>query len=347
MIRTVKGGVKDLYALWRHSLLIPHLGDFLGRALLNGNVLALFKVHVNGGRGSQHIKGHAIVFSQNGHAGRTDFVARIAVGRNAVTAHKHRVYPPVFHHLRGHVVANEGRIHPIGHHLKGGQACALQQRPGFIAEHLKIHAPFPAQMNGSQRRAVPGGGQLPGVAVGQNAVPVLEQSQTVFANLAAHPHILVLNGHAFPAQQLYQLGQRRVFMVQHHLLHPVQRPGQIDGRRPGGVQIFLGLVKLHAKILIIPGLNALCRQIHAKGRRHADSGRAAHLQQINRIPDFLLPGQFQHFHPARQPGLVNNHQRAFFIVQRNRFVAHNGLFRHVHPLLFLTDFFARYKQKAV
>ena len=183
-------------------------------------------------------------------------------------------------------------------------------------------------MDGSQRRTVLGGRQLTGVAVGQYAVAILDQAQAVFADLATHPHVLVLNGDALPAQQLLDLRNRLVPVVEGDLLHPVQRPGEIHCRRPGGVQIFLGFMKLPIKTVEVLRLNLPGGQIQAEARSHADRGRATHLQEIDSLPNVLLFGQVQNLHLARQLRLIDNDQRVIFLIQRHGFVAHNVLICH-------------------
>ena len=196
-------------------------------------------------------------------------------------------------------------------------------------------------MNGGQRGAVLGGGQLAGVAVGEDAVAVLDEAQAVLADLAAHPHVLVLDGHALLVQKLLELRNALVPVVQHHLLHAVERPGEIDGGRTGGVEVVLGGLELSVEVLPVVGLDLLGGQIHAEARRHADGGRAAHLQKVDGVPDVLLVGQAEDLHLIGQLGLVQDDQRALFIVQRDGLVAHDALVSHGGFLPYLAASSAR------
>ena len=191
-------------------------------------------------------------------------------------------------------------------------------------------------MNGRQRRAVLGGCELTGVAVGQNAVAVLDEAQAVFADLAAHPHVLILDGDAFLVQQLLDFGDGLVLVVRNNLLHAVERPGEVHRRRAGGIEIFLRLLELGVELVIVVRLNPLGGQIHAEAAGHADGGRAAHLEQVNCVPDILLFGQVQHLDLVGQLGLIQNHQRVLLVVQRDGFIAHDILLLgHGGLLLFL------------
>ena len=226
--------------------------------------------------------------------------------------------------------------------LEGGQARALQQRAGFVREDAEVHAALTAQMDGGQRRAVLGGGQLTGVAMGQDAVAVLDQAQAVLADLAAHPHVLILDGDALPVQQLLDLGDGLLPVVDDDLLHAVERPGEVDGGRAGGVEVLLGLLELGVEVVVVLGLDLLGRQVHAEAAGHADGGRAAHLEQIDGLPDVLLLGQAQHLDLVGQLGLIQNHQRALLIVQRDGFIAHDVLLlSHDGFLLYLAAASAR------
>ena len=96
--------------------------------------------HVNGRGGPQRINRDAIILRQNGYAAGADLVGKVAVGGNAVTAHKAGLHPAVFHHHRGHVVADKGHIHPRPLQFIAGEPGALQKRTGLVGEYLHPHA---------------------------------------------------------------------------------------------------------------------------------------------------------------------------------------------------------------
>ena len=328
MIRKIECWIVGLDALGRHALFVPHLGHFFLRPLFDDDVLALLDTHIDGGGGPEHIERNAVVLRQDGHTGGADLVARVAVGSYPVTADKHCVDPSVFHHLGSHIVTDDRGIHAVGIQFEGREARALQQRPGLVAEHSEVHALFPSEVDRRQSRAVLRRGQLAGIAMGQDAVPILDQRQAVFADHPAHPDILRLDLDALLPQQFHDLRNRFFLVIDDHLLHPVQRPGKVHRRRAGGVQVFLRFVEGIEEFLICIRLNVLRRQVNAEGRRDADRRSAPDLKQIDCLPDIFLVGQMQDLHLTRQLCLVQDHQRTFLLIQRNGFISHNALVAH-------------------
>ena len=110
---------------------------------------------------------------QNGHAAGADFVGRVPVGGDPVAAHKAGLDPAVFHDHGGHVVADQRYVHPGPVELIAGEPGPLEQGPGFVGKDADMEAPLRRQEKGPLGGAVAGGGQRPGVAVGEDAVPLL------------------------------------------------------------------------------------------------------------------------------------------------------------------------------
>lgn len=64
-----------------------------------------------------------------------DLVGGVAVGRHPVAAYKAGLDPSVLHHHRGHVVTDQGDVHPRLMQLPGGEPRPLEQGPGLVGEH--------------------------------------------------------------------------------------------------------------------------------------------------------------------------------------------------------------------
>ena len=231
MVGDVKGRIEALHPGGGHGLPVPQGADLLRIPLLDGDVVPVGTVQVDGGGGPQHIEGDPVVFGQDGHSAGADLVGGVAVGRHPVAAYKAGLDPSVLHHHRGHVVTDQGDVHPSLMQLPGGEPRPLEQGPGLVGEHPQGDPPFPGQQDGTQGGAVSGGGQRPRVAVGQHPVPRLQQGEPVLRNGAAHLLILPADGPALRLQsggQLLRGASGQSGGAVHHALHC---PGQIDRRR--------------------------------------------------------------------------------------------------------------------
>lgn len=97
MIRDIKCGIIYLHLPRCHTLFVPHVGDLLGRALLDADVGPGRSVHVDGRAGGTDVEGDAVVFGEDGDAGGADFIRDVAACGNAVTADEDGVDPAVLH----------------------------------------------------------------------------------------------------------------------------------------------------------------------------------------------------------------------------------------------------------
>lgn len=97
MICDIECGIIDFYVLRGHAFLVPHVGDFLGRALFDADVGAGGGVQIDGGGGGADVEGDAVVFGEDGDAGGADLVGNVAVGGDAVTADEYSMDPAVLH----------------------------------------------------------------------------------------------------------------------------------------------------------------------------------------------------------------------------------------------------------
>lgn len=77
------------FTIWRHHFFQAASTSLeLVRApLLDGDLLAVLEVQVQGGRGAGHVEGHAVELGQDGELVRAYLVGRVPVADDAVGAH--------------------------------------------------------------------------------------------------------------------------------------------------------------------------------------------------------------------------------------------------------------------
>ena len=224
MIRDVECRVIDLYTVCGHALLVPHIGDFLGGTLFDVDVGTCWGVHVNGGSGGADVEGDAVVLGEDGDTGGADFVRCISIGGNAVTADEDGVDPAVFHDGGCHVVADEGDVHAGRAELIRGEACALQKRARFVGKDAEVVAFLVAEVHDGGGRAVFGGGELSGIAVGEESHTRFYEGERVLAYFFADVDVLLLDTEGFVTEQAADLRDGFVRSVFDDSFHTVQRP---------------------------------------------------------------------------------------------------------------------------
>ena len=193
---------------------------------------------------------------------------------------------PFPHHLRGHVVADQGDRDAAALQLPGREPGALEQRPGLVGEDAERDALLVGGEDDRQGRAVIGRGQAAGVAVGQDALAGLDQLRAVAADRPAHRPVLVVDPAGLVEQPLQQLrpagcqpGRDR------NGVHAVQRPEQVHRGRPAGAE---GCGRRAERIADRLGVidPSRPRPDHGPvGRRDPDRRRTADPQRPDRLPD--------------------------------------------------------------
>ena len=201
MIGHIEGGVIDVNASWCHALFVPHVGDFLGRALFDLDVPARGGGEVDGGTGGADVEGDAVVFGEDGDTGGADFVRGVSIGGNAVTANEDGVDPAVFHDGGCHVVADEGDVHASRTEFIRGEACALEQGACLVGKDAEVVAFFVSKVHDGGGGTVFGGGELACVAVGEESVAGLYEGERVLAYFFADVDVLLFDAESFIAQE--------------------------------------------------------------------------------------------------------------------------------------------------
>ena len=206
MVCHIEGGVIDVYSLWCHTFLVPHVGDFLGGTLFDLDVPARGGGEVDGGTGGAYVEGDAVVFCEDGDAGGADFVRHVSIGGNAVAADEDGVDPAVFHDGGCHVVADEGDVHASRTEFIRGEARTLEQGACLVGKDAEIVAFFVPKVHDGGGRAVFGGGELPCVTVGEESVAGLYEGERVLAYFFADVDVLLFDAEGFITQECADFG---------------------------------------------------------------------------------------------------------------------------------------------
>ena len=128
--------------------------------------------------------------------------------------------------------------------LPGGQPGALEQRPGLVGEDAEAPALLGGGEDDGQGRAVVGRRQAAGVAVRQDALRRRGSGRRRPRPIARHiAAVFLVDGLRLVEQPSRQLGRRQSRAACDAPLHAVQRPEQVDGRRPAGAQVVGDLVE--------------------------------------------------------------------------------------------------------
>ena len=330
VIRDIKCGIIYLHLLRCHTLFVPHVGDLLGRALLDADVGPGRSVHVDGRAGGTDVEGDAVVFGEDGDAGGADFIRDVAACGNAVTADEDGVDPAVLHDGGCHVVADECNVHAGSTEFVCGEACALQKRARLVGEDFEVVAFLMAEVHDGGCGAVFGGGELPCIAVGEETVAGLYEGERMLAYFFTDFDVFLFDAQGFITEQGTDFCDGFSFCALDDVLHAVQRPREIDGGGAGGVEVVGGCVETTRKLGVVVGIYLKRGEVDADGSGVADGGRAAYLKRLDRRPDLALCFEAEVFGLVRQFGLVDDDEGALLFVEGECFHVEN-VFGHCVP----------------
>ena len=224
MISDVECRVIDLYTVCGHALFVPHVGDFLGRTLFDLDVLSRGGGEVDGRTGCADIEGDAVVLGEDGDAGGADFVRSVSIGGNAVAADEDGVDPAVFHDGGCHVVADEGDVHAGGTEFVCGEARTLQERASFVGKDAEVVAFLVTEVHDGGCGTVFGGGELSGIAVGEEPHTRFYEGERVLAYFFADVDVLLFDAEGFIAKECADFGDGFALSVFDDSFHTVQCP---------------------------------------------------------------------------------------------------------------------------
>ncbi len=150
-----------------------------------------------------------------------------------VGADYHLVDLPLAHDHPGHAVADEGDGNVVFRELPGGEPRPLMERPRLAGVDADLFALGNGRPDDPQSRPPIDAGEPPGVAVGEDDVPVFQQAGSDFAEGFVDRN--VLPGYQFRLRQGRGpdlVGVGGFFDLVDGLYGPVDAPGEVDGRRP-------------------------------------------------------------------------------------------------------------------
>lgn len=315
MIRDIECGIIDFYASWSHAFLVPHVGDFLGRALFDADIRTGGGVHVDGGGGSADVEGDAVVFGEDGDARCADLVGDVAVGGDTIAADEDAVDPAVLHDGCCHVVADEGDIHACSAEFICGETCALQEGARLVGVDFEVVAFLMTEIHDGGCCAVFGCGELARVAVCEEAVAGLYEGERMLSYFFADFDVFLLDAQGFVTEKAADLGDGFALCIFDDVLHAVQRPREIDSSGAGGVEVVGSFVKLAREFAVVIGVNLERGEVDADRGGIPNGGGAAHLQLTDCRPDFALRFEMAVFGSVREFGLVDDDEGTLLFVE--------------------------------
>ena len=319
VIRDIKCGIIYLHLLRCHTLFVPHVGDLLGRALLDADVGPGRSVHVDGRAGGTDVEGDAVVFGEDGDAGGADFIRDVAACGNAVTADEDGVDPAVLHDGCCHVVADEGDIHACSAEFICGETCALQEGARLVGVDFEVVAFLMTEIHDGGCCAVFGCGELARVAVCEEAVAGLYEGERMLSYFFADFDVFLLDAQGFVTEKAADLGDGFALCIFDDVLHAVQRPREIDSSGAGGVEVVGSFVKLAREFAVVIGVNLERGEVDADRGGIPNGGGAAHLQLTDCRPDFALRFEMAVFGSVREFGLVDDDEGVLFFIEGEGF----------------------------
>ena len=198
------------------------------------------------------------------------------------------------------------------------QRSALVARPRLVDPDMHGNAGIMRLVDGRGGGAPVDGREPAGIAMGENIDRLAgrlarrrgaDEGEAVIADRRTERDILV--GDASGAGQ----GCRRAFAGrQRHdePAHPLERPGEIDGGRPGRGETFAGAGETRVGCVFAQSKG------DAIGGGHADERRAAHPHVGDRGRRFGQRGEAAHFETVRQLGLIDDLDFAVAGIPRDR-----------------------------
>ena len=171
-----------------------------------------------------------------------------------------------------------------------------------------MDAPLRRQQEGALSGAVPGGGQRTGIAVGQNAVAVLQQAQTVFGDGGAFGDVILVDVHRLAVQGLQQFRPVILQVGLGGIQHLPHRPAEIHSRGPGCPQQLAVDLQFPVKGLVVLGVNVPGQRVHAVARADADGRRAPDAEHFDGLDHLLHGAQLDLFFLVGQQRLVDDVQ---------------------------------------
>ena len=174
-----------------------------------------------------------MLLREDGHRVGPDLVGHVAVGGDAVRPHHHRVDLAPGHQVARHVVGDEGRGDPVLQQLPRGEPRALEPGPRLVREDALHLAEPDGGADDAECRAVAGGGERAGVAVGEDARLVGQELRSEVAHAAARREVLPLDGEGLVEEAAAERLAAGGLEGAEALPHPLDGPEEVDRGGPG------------------------------------------------------------------------------------------------------------------
>ncbi len=129
------------------------VGDFVGGALLDRDVVAVGNGKIEGGNRRGDVEGHIVFFGEHGDLIGADFVGGVAVGGNAVSASDDGAHFSGLQEVAHHIVGDEREGNAAAMQLPGGEACALEIGARFRNQDVDFFSLFERHANHAEGRA--------------------------------------------------------------------------------------------------------------------------------------------------------------------------------------------------
>ncbi len=179
-------------------------------------------------------------FRQNAQTVGANLVGRIAVGRDSIGAGENRVNSSLLHQETRHIIADNGHFDAGLPELPGRQAGPLHQRSRLIGIDVEALAFVVRLVQHGKGGPLAGGGQGPGVAVGQDGGALADEPFAVDPDPSAHLDILAVDGVRLVQNCRMQVSDAQrgpVGVLFRTASNPVEGPKQIDGGRPRSAEV--------------------------------------------------------------------------------------------------------------
>ncbi len=262
--------------------------DFFWRALLDRDAVAVGSFQVHGGEWRRDVKRDAVLLGQHRHGVGADFVGDVAIGGDAVRAHHHRADLALLHDRARHAVGDQRGWDAVLHQFPRGQPRALQKGARLVGVDVQLLALLDGRADHAQRRAVPAGGQCPGVAMRQHAAGRGKQRGAVTAHRFVggdvfQVHALRFGDHFLPDAVDREFAERLKLVF-----HALDRPEQVDRRGPRGTHRVADFFESAPQFADVSRLGIAHAQRNAHRCRYADRRRAAHGHIADRLRHLFI-----------------------------------------------------------
>ena len=197
---------------------------------------------------------------QDGKGICTDLIGHISIGSDPVSAHQHHIHHAFSHTITRHIIRDQFKRDTLPEEFPGSEPGPLKPRTGFIHNHIDLLSGIPCRPNHPQCRSISSGGECPGIAMGQNCLPLLNQCISIRSNLSIDPDILMKHMLGFLFEALFDLIDGYAACSMCRGLYPFNGPGQIYCSRSRREKDLTDPVKRFIKLIRSCCLNPPCSQ---------------------------------------------------------------------------------------